>query len=178
MPELNDKDRADLVAYLDGELGEGASRTLETRLNQDPKARAELEALRRTWELLDYLPRPEPTPGFTHRTLERVSALRPAALDGRFRKGWPRWLTGLGWAAAVAVAAAGGFLSVRFLGLAGEDRSPPDPLAHLKPAEVENYLVRNLRILENKRLYEDVDDIEFLKALDDPDLFGEPEGGG
>ena len=38
---------------------------------------------------------------------------------------------------------------------------------------IENSLVFNLRVLENKRLYETVEDMRFLQKLDDPDLFGE-----
>jgi hypothetical protein len=33
--------------------------------------------------------------------------------------------------------------------------------------------VRDLRLIENKRLYDLVEDLEFLQALDDPDLFGD-----
>src|SRR5262249_41070651 len=70
MPQLTDEDRANLVAYLDGELDAEAAQALEAKLSVDPTARAEADALKRTWELLDYLPRPEPSPSFTHRTLE------------------------------------------------------------------------------------------------------------
>ena len=72
----NEQEQADLVAYLDGELTGEAARTLEAKLSLDPQARAEADALRRTWELLDYLPRPEPSARFTHRTLERLSPVR------------------------------------------------------------------------------------------------------
>ena len=65
---LNDEERDELVAYLDGELDEQAARDVEARLGRDPRAKAEAEALRRTWNLLDYLPRPEPSGDFTHRT--------------------------------------------------------------------------------------------------------------
>ena len=73
MAYLNEEDRANLVAYLDGELDEHAARDLEARLANDPRARAEAETLRRTWELLDYLPRAEASGSFTHRTLERLA---------------------------------------------------------------------------------------------------------
>lgn len=177
MASMNEKDQADLVAYLDGELDKQTAQDLEARLTRDPRARAELEALRQTWELLDYLPRPEPSASFTHRTLERVSALRPAARAGRNGEGrWPLWVTGLGWAASLLLAAGAGFAALKLLASSGEGKPSPDPLAHLEPAEVERQLVQNLRLLENKRLYENVDDIEFLRNLEE--LFGEPEGGG
>src|SRR5262249_5015809 len=103
-PPLDDEQREDLVAYLDGELDEEASRALEAKLSLDLAVRVEADQLRRTWELLDYLPRAEPSPSFTHRTLDRVSALRPAkpsSVPGARRR---PWLVGLGWAAAVLLA--------------------------------------------------------------------------
>src|SRR5437016_5432419 len=78
-PPLTDDDRADLVAYLDGELAPDEQRRVEALLNRNARARAEADAYRRTWDLLDHLPRPGPSSDFTSRTLERVSALRPAA---------------------------------------------------------------------------------------------------
>src|SRR5262249_17230514 len=78
MRHLSDEDRANLVAYLDGELDEASAQALEAKLNTDPRARAEAETLRRTWELLDYLPRAEVSTSFTHRTLERL-AVRTAS---------------------------------------------------------------------------------------------------
>ena len=175
MEPLSEKDRADLVAYLDGELPESESRALETRLSLDPEARAEAVALRKTWELLDYLPRPEPSPHFTHRTLERVSAQIPLT-----RGRWPAWAIGVGWAAALLLAGGAGFAGVRLLTGSrsepgGARQEKPDPLAGMRPEQVEEQLARNLPLLENRRLYENVDGIKFLRALDDPDLFGDAE---
>src|SRR5947209_1854609 len=76
---LSDEERAELVAYLDGEADEATRRALEAKLSRDPQARAEAEALKRTWALLDFLPRPEPSTDFTTRTLTRVGAVRPVA---------------------------------------------------------------------------------------------------
>src|SRR5437660_12588662 len=121
MAQLSDEDRANLVAFLDGELDERTAHALETKLHTDPQARAEAEALRRTWGLLDYLPRPEPSPSFTNRTLERVSAMRPALQTLRMpRPAWRRWAVGLLWAAAVLVAASGSFAAVYFLTRPGQ----------------------------------------------------------
>ena len=41
---LSDEDRAELVAYLDGELDEKSTLELEARLSRDPQARAEATA--------------------------------------------------------------------------------------------------------------------------------------
>jgi len=160
---LSDEDRATLVAYLDGELDEAEARHVEARISQDPAVRAEVESMKRTWELLDYLPRAEPSPSFTHRTVSLVTAEHVAALKSRQRR--RRWLLGAGWAAAVLVAALGGFAGITFL-------TPHEP--------ADEDLVRDLRVIENRKLYEQIDSVGFLKSLDQPDLFGDdnPDAGG
>src|SRR5205809_7893011 len=101
---LSDDDREELVAFLDGELDDEQSHAVESKITLDPTVRNEADTLKRTWDLLDYLPKPEPSPNFTNKTLDRIStretahALRPA------RKRRQRLLTGFGWAAAVRLA--------------------------------------------------------------------------
>jgi hypothetical protein len=157
---LNDEDREQLVSYLDGELDEASAQSFEARLNTDPSLRAEAEALKQAWELLDYLPRPQPSGSFTHRTLERLSACRQPTTMIRRRRRWPIGLAGLSWAAALVLAVGLG------LGLARWWFTPrPAPIAP-PPPEVEQVLRHDLRVIENRRLYESVGDLEFLQALD------------
>src|SRR5436305_2407029 len=77
-PTPEDEPQAELVAYLDGELDEHATQELEQQMGRDPQLRARADALKKTWELLDFLPQPEPTASFTSRTLDRVSVSLPA----------------------------------------------------------------------------------------------------
>lgn len=70
---------AELVAYLDGELEPVAARTVEARLAKDPAARRKAAELQKTFELLDFLPKPEPSANFTTRTLDRLPAVAPSA---------------------------------------------------------------------------------------------------
>lgn len=164
MASLSDEDRANLTAYLDGELDEETAHTLEAKLSQDPEARAEVEALRQAWGMLDYLPRASPSTTFTHRTMELLSLeRRPAVETGRMplkRRGWPGRLA---WTAAVLLAAVAGYWASTAL------LAPSTP-------DVDEPLVRQLRLIERWRDYETIDDIEFLKGLDDPDLFGAEVG--
>src|SRR5438067_6571056 len=103
---LDDSERERLSAYLDGEVDAKTARAIEAKVSLDPRARHELDSLRRAWDLLDYLPRPEPAADFTHRTLERLTGQRrlPHALPE-----WRSWSLRAGWAAAVLVAALAGF---------------------------------------------------------------------
>jgi anti-sigma-K factor RskA len=162
-PPFSEQDRAELVAYLDGELTGEAARAMEARIALEPAVRAEADALKRTWDLLDFLPRPEPSPSFTARTLSRLGPLsRSSATAGLRRPLWRRLAFGGGWAAAVVAAALGGYF--------GYHRLVPR-----EPGEEE--LVRDLRLIENKRQYELIEDVELFKGLEQPDLFGEESSG-
>jgi anti-sigma factor RsiW len=157
---MTEQERENLIAYLDGELHGEAARAIEAKISRDPAIRKEAESLKRTWAMLDFLPRPAPSPSFTEQTLSRISPVQ----TGRMPALWPRWrwwLLGLGWAASLLLAG--------WAGYAGYSRLAPPP----EPGEKE--LLRDLRIIENKRMYEAAGDIDFLRALDHPDLFGEEQ---
>lgn len=173
MPELqplNDDERDELISYLDGEADPKTARHVEAKLNRDPRVRAEADALRKTYDLLDYLPRPEPSPNFTARTLTRVSgAVRPGMV-GTAKRRWRRWALGFSWAAAVVL-----------VGVAGYAGAPlfyqPRPTAVEPPPDVDQQLVRDLRVIEHLRAYQQANDIHFLHELDRPELFGDERSG-
>jgi anti-sigma factor RsiW len=157
-PEITDADRDELVAYLDGELDAAGQQRVETRLSLEPKVRAEIDALKKTWEMLDYLPRAEPTTEFSTRTLDAVASLRPAAAAR------PKWLRSAACAAAVLAAGVLGFL------LPGAKAPKPAP-----PPELENdpLYTQNPRVVAHLPLYMAAGTLDYLNALDTPDLFGE-----
>jgi anti-sigma factor RsiW len=160
---LNDEDRTTLSAYLDGELDDEAVQQLEARLSRDPEARAEYEAMRRAWGLLDYLPRASPSSDMTHRTMERLARetqVRPRRTTRR-----RRWPVVVAWAAAVLIAAGAGYLvGGRIVTHTTEIPDPDEPL------------VRQLRVIEYWPLYQHADDLDFVRQLDQPDLFGDDLG--
>jgi anti-sigma factor RsiW len=157
---LNDEEREELVAFLDGELTDDDAHKVEAKLNVDPRTRAEADALRKTWDLLDFLPSPEPSPNFTNRTLERLNPIRKT--QAMRRRTLRIAVVALAWAAALLLALAAGYVGTT---LALKVRHSNDDMA------------RDLRVLDNEHLYEVGDDIDFLRELDKPDLFGdEPVG--
>jgi anti-sigma factor RsiW len=167
---MQEEEWEDLIAYLDGELDAKTARSLETKISTDPKLHAEAQVLRRTWELLDYLPRPEPSPAFASLTLSRVSGLQ--LIESRSPAGnqWHPWVMGVSWLAALFLAG--------MIGYAGFSLAVPQKLVATTagaqdPANVDALLVQDLRVIENKRLYELAEDVKFLRGLDDPDLFGD-----
>ena len=57
----------ELTAYLDGELDGAAARAVEANLANDLTARRQAEGLKKAFDLLDYLPKAEPSPDFATR---------------------------------------------------------------------------------------------------------------
>jgi anti-sigma factor RsiW len=155
---FSERERADLVAYLDGELGPEAVRKIDSRLACDPAARDEIEGLRKAWEMLDFLPQPEPSAHFSHRTVERLSVTARTRARARGKPTLTSALVATGWAAAIIFAIA--------LGYGGSRSARPK-----EPGDQE--LVRDLRVIENKRLYDAADDLDLVRELDVPELFGD-----
>jgi anti-sigma factor RsiW len=166
---LTDAEREKLIAYLDGELDEAEARAWEARLEREPQLRAEAEALSRTWAMLDSVPPAETSPTFSSQTLQRVSAVFPAVQKTAPRR--PGWLFLGVWVALVVVAGVVGFAGMNAL---TRPTPVPAPSTPAELANVDELLVRDLRVIENKRIYELVDDLPFLRELAaDPDLFGD-----
>jgi hypothetical protein len=146
---LTAEERQDLVAYLDGELEERAAARLETKLANSATARRELDSLKRTWEVLDFLPMPEATADFTHRTAElltvqdqrRAIASRSAVDLLRNVSVFAAWLLG------VVACFAGGWLAVT--------RWP----------DANEGLVRDLPVIERLEDYRAIRDVDFLRLL-------------
>jgi hypothetical protein len=156
---LTPDERADLVAYIDGELPDAAARALSTKLTQSATARREIELLKQTWELLGHLPFPAVEPGFAERTLteiRRVELKRPA------------WESAVGsastWAAHLAAYLALGGLSLA-AGYAATRWIWPDPSARL---------TRDLSLAEHLDEYLEVGSFDFLNELVDAPEFNAP----
>lgn len=155
---LTDIERANLVAYLDGELTEPERRALSTKITQSVTARREIETLQRTWDLLDYLPRPEASEDFATRTL--TIALDPgtrgekvSAIAGRAKVLLARVAVLLGVATATL---ATGYAAARWIW--------PDPSSRL---------VRDLPIAEHLDEYREVGSFDFLRLLENSPAFAE-----
>jgi anti-sigma factor RsiW len=166
MAQLNEEDRVELVAYLDGELTEEATQAFEARLNRDCQLRTEVEAMKKTWDLLDYLPKTEPSPSFTHRTLERVALKSGAKIAGGSPKRWA-WLAPVGWAAAMLVAMLGGLLIANWFWPA------PSPVQTNAQLELEEQIARDQEVIRHIKLYGNAPNLAFVKAL--PQAFDDEE---
>ena len=159
IPRLTAEQRADLTAYLDGELGDEETRAIEQTLAASEVARHDVEMLTRTWDLLDALARPAASPDFATKTIASLKVETVSAAPS-WRPQVDRALVWLGWATWISAAGVAGFaVGHRLL----PDRSDP--------------LVRDLPLLEKLELYRDVGSVEFLQALDRQPLPAPPAGG-
>jgi anti-sigma factor RsiW len=154
---LSPEDRENLVAYLDGELSEAASRSLATKLTSSAAARRDVETLMATWEALDLLERPTAPEDFASRTLTGI-AHEGGAFDRSVlaASSWGRVALRVA-AGVVAVALAGvvGFVATRHVW--------PDPTARL---------ARQLSLAEHLDEYRAVGgDFDFLRQLDESPEF-------
>jgi anti-sigma factor RsiW len=138
-----------LVAYLDGELDDPATRRIEELLASEPKVRKTLERLEKTWDLLDDLGRAQVDEFFSRSTLEMVAVAASEDVEKQRaeapRRRRRRWLAG---AAGVLAAGALGFLAVWLFWPSPNDQ-----------------LLRDLPVLERLDEYRQIDDVEFLELL-------------
>jgi anti-sigma factor RsiW len=195
-PKANGPDdpAADLVAYLDGELERASNAAVESTISRDPAVRAEVDSLKKTWDLLDFLPRPDPSPHFTEKTLSKLDPIRKipsgtlqtlpsnssgqtaktarsstgtARMESARRSLQRRLLLAATCLLAIGVAAGAGYF--------GRALVVNRLLNPMDQQEQDARILTDRRLLQNLPLYRNVDDIEFLKALDQPELFGEEQ---
>ncbi|APW59692.1 anti-sigma factor family protein [Paludisphaera borealis] len=156
---LNPEERANLVAFIDGELTEVESRSLTTKLTHSATARREVELLKKTWDVLDSLPRPTVTEQFHERTLTYVRSLELRA-ESRYAPAKKWGETFLKLAVCLLIAAAGvasGFAVTRQVWPVPEER-----------------VIRDLSLAEHLDEYLEVGSFEFLDELKNSAEFGTP----
>lgn len=137
----------ELTAYLDGELEESAQRQVEARLQSDPDYLARMQALQKTWDLLDRLPETEPRSSFTKTTMELVLSEARKEQRPRFSWVWPLRLT-------VMLAVFAGLFAISF-GMLRHQQNLPNRI-----------LLEHLPTIANQQAYETINlDLSFLEAL-------------
>jgi hypothetical protein len=153
---LTPDERADLVAYIDGELPETISRSLSTKLTHSATGRREVEMLKKTWELLGHLPLPEPTPQFHDRTITEIRRLelKAPSWDPRVKRWTAKTAHVIAYLSMAVASLALGYVGTRWIW--------PDPSARL---------ARDLSMFEHMDEYLEVGSFEFLGQLADSQEF-------
>src|SRR5262245_32447228 len=147
---LTPDERADLVAYVDGELPEVTTRAIATKLTQSATARREVEMLQKTWELLGHLPMPQVDAQFSERTITHIRRLELKApgWDPRVKSWAVRSTHAILYLVLCLVGLGLGYVATRWLW--------PDPAARL---------ARDLSLAEHLHEYQEVGSFEFLSQL-------------
>lgn len=104
--QVSEAEQEKLVAYLDGELDDATEQQMLADLGRRPELRQEADSLRKTWELLDFLPRPSPAPQFTERTMQKLQLTKVLLVR---REQWWRRLAVAGWIATLLLVGLLGF---------------------------------------------------------------------
>jgi anti-sigma factor RsiW len=155
LPAAADKLHEQLVAYLDGELDAEERAEIERRLSEEPRSRELLTELQRSWDMLDILPQAETPESFTRSTVEMVAVT--AAEDESQRRAKRKVTRWLGWLAVAALAVVAALIGYR---------------GNMRQLDARNQaLLRDLPLIENVDAYRHIDDIEFLRKLDESGIF-------
>jgi anti-sigma factor RsiW len=147
---LTPGERANLVAYLDGELDDADARAIATKLAHSATARREVETLEKTWDLLEYLPRQKASEDFAARTLSVVwrNDAEGNKLGSALLTNAQRVLVAFAWMALGLLAFGVGYAVVHWVW--------PNPSERL---------TRDLPIAEHLDEYRAVGSFEYLKEL-------------
>ncbi|HET6422522.1 MAG TPA: hypothetical protein VFG20_02490 [Planctomycetaceae bacterium] len=156
---LNAEQRDNLVAYLDGELEEDTTQYIDQVLAKSEVARHEVEALARTWELLDLLPKPNASETFTERTLTtlRVSEVRTNVTDQPWFAYVQKTVVAVVWVAVLLASAAGGYVVTT--------KAIPNP---------HDDLLTDLELIKSLDLYQEIGSMSFVNELQRLGTFNAP----
>jgi hypothetical protein len=148
---------SDLVAYLDGELAGEAAASVDDQLAKNPKLRKQAEQYRKTFDLLDHLPMPEPSPNFASRTLTQLQPnLSQQLATGKPSSGWLKYaLVAVLMVLALAIGAA-----VPLATPAPDTRKNDDSLD-------------DTAVVESLPMYYAVDNLDYARSLHTANLFPE-----
>jgi len=150
VPRLTTDQRANLVAYLDGELDAAEAAAIEKTLAGNSTARHEVDLLSKTWHMLDVLPATKASTNFTTETLIRLKTIqyKPSLQEQPWFATARRGFVITGWIAALALSAVIGFnITNKWI---------PNP---------HQQLIEELPLIENLHIYTDIKDHKFLKEL-------------
>jgi len=163
-PDPDETSKAERIsAWIDGELSEDANDRFKEEMCQDPSLKLEADLTKAAWDLLNQLPKPEPNPSLTQKTMTLLqfgelgigtdTSAKQAGQSAIF-------LIGSWWTALAMLLLASFFATRAMTGIHSRTTTAKEPFFWLDTAGVRPE-IRS--------------DTEFLKWLAAPDRFGSPE---
>ena len=166
--EIKEQELEKLVAYLDGEVTDQEAIEVEQSLSTDEETRARVDALERTWELLDKLPITKASSEFTDKTLSTIKTvqLEAQAAEEQNRSGFSLSRKSQQQLRRAAIAGCWmvGLACSIYLGFTITNQWVP---------EESEPLLRELSLIENLDTYSEVQSLEFLEELQQSGTFNE-----
>jgi anti-sigma factor RsiW len=145
----------EIVAYLDGELDSVAEAQVVRKLSEDAAFRARLSQLQHAWDLLDNLRGSEADDEFAASTVAMVAVhAEQESKSQQMRVVRQRSLTWLALATLILLSMSAGYY-----------------ISHRRVTRDDRILVRDLPVIEHVDEYRNIDDLDFLKALERENLF-------
>jgi len=166
--ELNEQELEKLVAYLDGEVSDQEAIEVEQSLSTDEDTRAHVDALERTWELLDKLPITKASEEFTDKTISTIRTIQQDAIATEEQNKSGFGLTSKSRAQLRKAGIAGAWL----VGLACSIMAGYLITNQWLPDETDP-LLKELSLIENLDTYSEVQSLEFLEELQKSGTFDE-----
>lgn len=148
--DASDDSRAELVAYLDGELTPERAAAIESELASNSKLRQEARRLQETWDMLDVLPKNEASQSFTETTMALAKGMVDQPTQSWMGRRW-QWI----------------MLVLACIATIGISQYATQDALDFQNRE----LVEKLPLIENFDDFAAIDSIEFLNVLDKENLF-------
>lgn len=165
----SDKEKEELVAYLDGELPDEVASRVEKSLVDNASVRRDVEQLTKTFDLLDLLPTSQASDCFAEKTLTaiRTQAEVPTTESTDKEATSEKLRTNYSQQAIVWGIRAAAFLGLLFVATSGFNG------AFKQNSEPMDELLTELPLIQRLDEYQEIGDVEFLKSLSESGLFDE-----
>ena len=173
MSDSDEFTREDLVAYLDGELTEVECQAIETSLADNKKMRTEIDALSKTWQMLDEIDPVRASEEFSRKTLNSIAAVKTEE-PAKSQFNWRAFVGPILAAAFVIMAGIGGFLLTN----QPLSKSSRANILASKQSAQDMELIRKLHVYQALLADSPGDDspdqtVEFVRLLQERGLFNE-----
>lgn len=165
----SDRKQEELVAYLDGELPDEAASRVEKSLVDDSAVRRDVEQLTKTFDLLDLLPASQASEGFAEKTLTAIRTQSGEPKPELTKSDAPAEMPQTNYSARATF---WGIRAAAFLGLLFVATTAFNGAFKQNSKPIDELLIE-LPIIERLDEYEEVGNVEFLKALSESGLFDE-----